>query len=162
MVAAPVQAQNNRPKDVLKEKHGAWEIRCIEGTNTCAMSQVGKTKDGKRAILITIQRISGAKTKDGKAIPAAMTTQTPLGILIPYGLRLKIDKEKVVPLPIARCIPVGCVSQAPMLNEAVGKMKKGANAVFGYFLDKEILVTVSLSGFTKAFDNLTPVPAKGR
>jgi invasion protein IalB len=161
IMAAPAHAQKTAPKDVLKEKIGDWEIRCIEGTNTCAMSQVGTTDDGKRAILVTLQRITGAKTKDGKDIPAAMTVQTPLGILIPYGLRIKIDGDKVIPLPLARCIPAGCVSQAPMLDEAVDKMKKGTKAVFGYFLQQEILVNVSLSGFTKAFDSLTPVQAKG-
>ena len=160
ILAAPADAQTNRPKDVLKKKHGDWEVRCLEGTNTCAMSQVGKTSDGKRAILITIQRISGAKTKDGKKIEAAMTSQTPLGILLPYGLRIKIDKDKVVPLPLARCLPAGCVSQAPMLGEAVTKMKKGSKAVYGFFLEKEILVNISLKGFTAAFDSLAPVPAK--
>ena len=160
VMAVPAHAQKAAPKDVLKETHGAWEIRCIEGTATCAMTQVGKTDDGKRAILVTIQRITGAKTKDGKPIPAAMTVQTPLGILLPYGLRLKIDQDKVVPLPLARCIPAGCVSQAPMLDEAVGRMKKGAKAVYGYLLQKEILVNISLSGFTKAYESLTPVPAK--
>lgn len=159
ILTAPVQAQENRPKDVLKEKHGDWEIRCIEGTDTCAMSQVGSTSDGKRAILVTIQRLTGAKTKDGKPIPAAMTSQTPLGILIPYGLRIKIDGDQVIPLPLSRCIPAGCISQAPMLAEAVTKMKKGSKAVFGYFLQQEILVNISLSGFTKAFDSLTPVAA---
>ena len=159
LVTASAQAQDNRPKDVLKEKHGDWEIRCIEGTNTCAMSQVGSTSDGKRAILVTIQRLTGAKTKDGKTIPAAMTSQTPLGILIPYGLRIKIDAVKVIPLPLSRCVPAGCVSQAPMLDEAVSKMKKGSKAVFGYFLQQEILVNISLKGFTKAYETLTPVAA---
>lgn len=160
ILAAPADAQTNRPKDVLKKKHGDWEVRCLEGTDACAMSQVGKTGDGKRAILITIQRISGAKTKDGKVIAAAMTSQTPLGILLPYGLRIKIDQDKVVPLPLARCLPAGCVSQAPMLTEAVTKMKKGSKAVYGFFLEKEILVNISLKGFTAAYDSLSPVPAK--
>ena len=121
------------------------------------MSQVGNTGDGKRALLVTIQRLSGAKTDSGVPIPGAMTVQTPLGILLPYGVRLKIDSDQVVPLPVSRCVPQGCISQAPMLDEAVGKMKKGSKAVFGFFLDKEILVNVSLRGFTKAYNNLTPV-----
>ncbi len=157
LFASPALAQAK--KDILKEKFGAWEVRCLEGTDTCAMSQVGMTADGKRALLVTIQRVTGATTKEGKAIPAAMTVQTPLGILIPYGLRIKIDNDKVIPLPLSRCIPAGCVSQAPMLDEAVTKMKKGSKAVFGYFLQKEILVNVSLSGFTKAYNSLKPVPA---
>ena len=151
------QAHAQQTKDVLRETHGDWEIRCIEGTDTCAMSQIGNTGDGKRALLVTIQRLAGAKTDTGVAIPGAMTVQTPLGILLPYGVRLKIDSDKVVPLPLSRCVPQGCISQAPMLDEAVGKMKKGSKAVFGFFLDKEILVNISLSGFTKAYNNLKPV-----
>lgn len=156
-VAGPAQAQQ---KDVLKDTHGDWEIRCIEGTETCAMSQIGSTSDGKKALLVTIQRVAGAKTDDGAAIPAAMTVQAPLGILIPYGIRIKIDNDKVVPLPLSRCIPGGCVSQAPMLDEAVSKMKKGAKAVFGFFLQNEVLVDISLKGFTKAYDSLKPVSAQ--
>ena len=124
------------------------------------MSQIGKTDDGKRALLVTVQRVSGLNAENGTAVPAAMTVQTPLGILLPYGLRVKIDNDQVVPLPVQRCIPAGCVSQAPMLDEAVSKMKAGAKAVFGFFLDKEILVTVSLRGFTKGFNSLKPVPSQ--
>lgn len=160
LAVTPVAAQNAAPKDTLKATHGSWEVRCLSGTDTCAMSQVGKTDDGKRAILVTIQRVSGAKTQDGKPIPAAMTVQTPLGVLLPYGLRLKIDGDKVIPLPVTRCIQAGCVSQAPMLAEAVTKMKRGSKAVFGYFLQNETLVNVSLNGFTAAYDSLTPVTAK--
>ena len=155
-LAAPALAQT---EDELKATHGDWEIRCLKGTEACAMSQVGKTEDGKRALLVTIQRVTGASTNDGKAIPAAMTVQTPLGILIPYGLRIKIDDDKVIPLPLSRCIPAGCVSQAPMLDEAVGKMKAGSKAVFGFYLENEILVNVSLKGFTAAYNALTPVAA---
>ena len=36
----------------------------------------------------------------------------------------------------------------------------GKVAVFGFFLDKEILVDVSLKGFTKAYNSLKPVAAK--
>lgn len=160
LAATGAAAQSGGAKDTLKATHGSWEVRCITGTETCAMSQVGTTGDGKRAILITIQRVSGANTKDGKPIPAAMTVQTPLGVLIPYGLRLKIDGNQVVPLPLTRCIQAGCVSQAPMLGEAVNQMKKGSKAVFGYFLQNETLVNVSLSGFTAAYDALTPVAAQ--
>lgn len=152
--AAPALAQSN---DVLKETHGDWEIRCIQGSNTCIMAQVGNTPDGKAALRVTVQRLKGASAENGTPVPAAMTVQAPLGILLPYGLRLKIDADKVVPLPVTRCLPAGCISQAPMLDEAVNKMKKGSKAVFGFFADKEVLVNVSLRGFTKAYGSLTPV-----
>lgn len=157
---ATVPQADAQSKDVLRDTHGDWEIRCIEGTETCAMSQVGNTGDGKRALLVTIQRIKGATAENGASVPAAITVQTPLGILIPYGVRVKIDSDQVVPLPLSRCVPAGCISQAPMLDEAVNKMKAGSTAVFGFFLDKEILVNVSLRGFTKAFNSLTPVAGR--
>ncbi|MEM9138823.1 MAG: invasion associated locus B family protein [Pseudomonadota bacterium] len=160
--AATAHAQQ-APNEELRATHGDWEIRCISGSDTCAMSQVGKTSGGERALLVSIQRVSGpnARTQDGKPIQAAMTVQAPLGILIPYGVRIKIDGDKVIPLPLSRCIPAGCVSQAPMLDEAVAKMKKGSKAVYGVFLDKEVLVDISLRGFTKAYNNLKPVRAAG-
>lgn len=160
LVVAMPQASAQQSKDVLRDTFGDWEIRCIEGTDTCAMSQIGNTGDGKRALLVTIQRLKGAKAENGASIPAAITVQTPLGILIPYGVRIKIDSDQVVPLPLSRCVPAGCISQAPMLDEAVSKMKSGSTAVFGFFLDKEILVNVSLSGFTKAFNSLKPVQGR--
>ncbi len=143
--------------DELRATHGAWEVRCVKGTDTCAMSQVGNTKEGERALLVSIQRVAGAKTDDGTPVQAIMTVQAPLGILLPYGVRIKIDADKVIPLPLSRCIPAGCVSQAPMLNEAVANMKKGSKAVYGIFLEREVLVDISLSGFTKAFNNLKPI-----
>lgn len=161
LIVQTTGASAQQAKDVLRDTFGDWEIRCIEGTETCAMSQVGNTSDGKRALLVTIQRLRGARAEDGTNVPAAITVQTPLGILIPYGVRIKIDSDQVVPLPLSRCVPAGCISQAPMLDEAVSKMKAGSTAVFGFFLDKEILVNVSLRGFTKAFNNLTPVAGRG-
>ncbi len=159
-LASPAYAQS-QSNDELRATHGDWEIRCIKGTETCAMSQVGKTADGKRALLVTIQRLKGAKSDNGTAIPAAITVQTPLRILIPYGVRVKIDNDQVVPLPLSRCIPAGCISQAPMLDEAVSKMKAGSKAVFGFYLQNEVLVNVSLRGYTKAFNSLTPVTPNG-
>lgn len=163
LFAASAANAQQAPNEELRATHGDWEIRCISGSDTCAMSQVGKTSDGQRALLVSIQRVTGpnAKTQDGKPIQAAMTVQVPLGILIPYGVRIKIDADQVIPLPLSRCIPAGCVSQAPMLPEAVSKMKKGSKAVYGVFLDKEVLVDISLRGFTKAYDNLKPVRAAG-
>lgn len=149
---AAAQAQ-----DVLKATHGDWEVRCIEGTNTCAMSQIGNTADGKRALLVTIQRVSGLRGENGANIPAVMTVQIPLGILLPYGVRLKIDNDQVVPVLLSRCLPQGCVSQTRMLDEAVSKMKAGSTAVFGFFLENEVLVNVSLRGFTKAYNSLSPI-----
>jgi invasion protein IalB len=149
----PQQAQ---PERVLKATHGAWEVQCLKDTDTCVMQQVGKTADGKRAMLVLIERLAGV-TAEGKSVPAAITVHTPLGVLIPYGVRVKIDQGDVHPVPLMRCLADSCMARAPMQEKDIQMFKKGTSAKFGFFLTDEVLVDVSLNGFTAAFDSLKPV-----
>lgn len=158
-VASAAVAQQAAQKQVLKATHGAWEIHCLEGTETCAMQQVGKTAEGKRALLVTVQRLSGV-TADDKPVPAALTVNTPLGVLIPYGVRAKVDDGDVVPVPLLRCLNDNCAARAPLAEEAVDRLKKGSKATFGFFLQDEVLVDISLNGFTAAYSDLKPVAAQ--
>lgn len=152
------QAQQEAPEQVLTATHGAWEIHCLEGTETCAMQQIGNTADGQRALLVTLQRLSGV-TAEGRNVPAALTVNTPLGVLIPYAVRVRVDDGNVAPVPFLRCLQDNCVARAPLAEEAVADFKKGSKATFGFFLQEEILVEISLSGFTAAYDALKPVQA---
>jgi invasion protein IalB len=152
------QAQQEAPEQVLTATHGAWEIHCLKGTETCAMQQVGNTADGKRALLVTIQRLAGV-TAEGRNVPAAITVNTPLGVLIPYAVRVRVDDGNVAPVPLLRCLPDNCAARAPLAEEAVADFKKGSTATFGFFLQEEVLVEISLNGFTAAYDALKPVQA---
>jgi invasion protein IalB len=152
------QAQQQQPNQVLKETHGAWEIHCLEGTETCAMQQVGNTADGQRALLVTVQRLAGV-TAEGRPVPAALTVNTPVGVLIPYGVRVRVDEGNVAPVPLLRCLPDNCAARAPLADEAIAEFKKGSVATFGFFLQDEVLVKVSLNGFTAAYDSMKPVQA---
>ncbi len=156
--AGAAEAQQQQPKQVLKTTHGSWEIHCIEGTETCAMQQVGNTSDGKRALLVTLQRLEGV-TAEGKPVPAALTVNTPVGVLIPYGVRVRVDEGNVAPVPMLRCLPDTCAARAPLAEQAIDEFKKGSAATFGYFLQEEVLVSVSLNGFTAAYNELKPVEA---
>ena len=156
---AQIQAPEAAQKQVLTATHGAWEIHCLEGTETCAMQQVGNTAEGQRALLVTVQRLAGV-TAEGKAVPAALTVNTPVGVLIPYGVRVKVDEGNVAPVPLLRCLPDTCAARAPLADEAISKLKKGSKATFGFFLQEEVLIDVSLSGFTAAYDALKPVQAE--
>jgi invasion protein IalB len=121
------------------------------------MQQVGNV-DGKRALLVTIQRLAGV-TAEGRPVPAAITVNTPVGVLIPYGVRVRVDEGNVAPVQLLRCLPDSCAARAPLAEEAVTEFKKGSTATFGFFLGEEVLVQVSLNGFTAAYDALTPVQA---
>ena len=156
---ASEQAQRQAPKQVLKETHGDWEIHCLEGTETCAMQQVGDTADGRRALLVTVQRLAGV-TAEGRPIPAALTVNTPVGVLIPYGVRVRVDDGNMASVPLLRCLPDSCTARAPLADEGVAEFKKGQVANFAFFLQEEVLVEISLNGFTAAYEALTPVQAQ--
>lgn len=156
--AAPALAQQEAPQQVVTATHGVWEIHCIEGTENCAMQTVGNTADGKRALLVTVQRLAGV-TAEGRDVPAALTVNTPLGVLIPYGVRVKVDEGNVAPVPLLRCLSDNCAARAPLAEEAISQLKRGSTATFGFFLQEEVLVPVSLNGFTAAYESLKPVQA---
>ncbi len=149
-------AQQQAPEQELRTTHGDWEIHCVKGTDNCAMQQIGETAEGQRALLITIQRLAGVKA-EGQDVPAAITVNTPIGILIPYGVRVRIDEGNVAPVPLLRCLPESCAARAPLAQQAVDMFKKGAKATVGFFLQNEVLVDVSLNGFTAAYNDLKPV-----
>jgi invasion protein IalB len=155
----PQAQMAEQPQQVLKATHGAWEIHCIEGTETCAMQQVGETSNGQRALLVTVQRLAGV-TAEGKPVPAALTVNVPVGVLIPYGVRVRVDQGEVAPVPLLRCLPESCAARAPLAEDAVDQFKRGSNATFGFFLQQEVLVEVSLNGFTAAYNELVPMQAQ--
>ena len=156
---APAPGVQAQPQDVLKATHGDWEIRCIQGTEVCAMQQIGKTAEGQRALQVTVERLAGV-TSEGQPVPAALTVRTPLGVLIPYMVRLKVDDGNVEQIPLLRCLPDSCVARAPMMEQQVQQLKRGASATFGFFLTDEVLVDVSLNGFTAAYNELEPIEAQ--
>ncbi len=160
-VGAASAQQQQAPEQELRATHGSWEIHCIKGTDTCAMQQVGKTSDGQRALLVTIQRLAGV-TAEGQNVPAAITVNTPLGVLIPYGVRVRIDEGNVAPVPMLRCVPESCAARAPLAEQAVDMFKKGSKATVGFFLQNEVLVDLSLNGFTAAYNDLKPVQAQSQ
>jgi invasion protein IalB len=158
VAAGSAQAQQEGPRQELRATHGAWEIHCLEGTDTCIMQQTGNTADGQRALLVTVQRLAGV-TAEGRPVPATLTVNTPVGVLIPYGVRVQVDGGNVAPVPLLRCLSDACAARAPLAEEAVDQFKGGSTAIFGFFLQEEVLVDISLNGFTAAYDALTPVQA---
>ena len=80
----------------------------------------------------------------------------PLGILLPRGLELKVDDEKIGRMEFVRCLPNGCVAEVGMQDPLIEKMKKGQNATFSLFETPEegIGVPVPLAGFKEIYEKL--------
>ena len=149
-------AQEQAPGEVVAT-HGAWDVRCAEaGQKICVMSQTGKDGSGNQVLEMQLRKLEGATAPDGTPVPAAMQIVTPLGVLLPAGVRIKIDAKQERAAPYQVCTPEGCVIRQPLSADFLAELKAGANATVTVVAvpQQQVTATVSLMGFTKAFSAL--------
>lgn len=139
----------------VKEVHGDWEIRCETPTGAkaeqCALIQFVVADDRPNVGLTVIV----LKTADKKA--RVLRVLAPLGVLLPSGLGLRIDKENLGNAPFVRCVAEGgCVAEIVMDDRLVNLFKKGNLATFVIFQTPEegIGIPIELKGFTAGFNAL--------
>lgn len=134
--------------------HGDWTLRCetppgAQGTQ-CALMQYVAAEDRPNVGLSVIV----LKTADGKA--KLLRIITPLGVLLPSGLGLKIDNEDVGRAGFVRCVAEGCLAEVIMEDQLLNKLRRGQQATFIVFETPEagIGIPISLSGFSAGYDAL--------
>lgn len=158
--SVPAFAQNQQsegPAETVKATHGDWEVVCLtQKPEECRMRQIGTLADGKRVMVVHIGKLKDAKTPDGQAIPAAIRITTPLGTLLREGLRLQIDSGQETTGAFNICIPSGCIVSEPISDQFLSQLKAGnvAKMSFNVLQQGAINVSISLKGFTKAYDSL--------
>ena len=107
MASTPASAQG-----AVKSVHGDWQIRCDNPPGAqgeqCALIQSVTAEDRPNVGLTVIV----LKTADQKS--RLMRVLAPLGVLLPSGLGLKIDKTDVGRAGFVRCLPNGCVAEVVM------------------------------------------------
>jgi invasion protein IalB len=138
----------------VKSVHGDWQLRCdtppgAQGEQ-CALIQSVTAEDRPNVGLTVIV----LRTADQKS--RLMRVLAPLGVLLPSGLGLKIDKTDIGRAGFVRCLPNGCVAEVVMSDELITQLRNGTSATFVIFQTPEegIGVPVSLKGFGEGFDKL--------
>jgi invasion protein IalB len=73
---------------------------------------------------------------------------TPLGVLLPSGLGLKLDNQDVGRAGFVRCLPNGCVAEVVMDDKLLGQLRTAKTATFIIFETPEegIGFPLSLNG----------------
>lgn len=152
---APALAQDQN--STLKATHGAWEVRCsTQNAEACGLLQVGKNAEGQPVLQVTVRKTPGLKGPENVAIDAFIEIVAPIGVLLPAGVGIKIDGRDIGRGIFQVCNPQACLVSEPVQNDFIEQMKKGSNAVMrimnasGSATD----ITISLSGFTKAYNSL--------
>ncbi|MEJ0075162.1 MAG: invasion associated locus B family protein [Alphaproteobacteria bacterium] len=149
MTGSPASAQGT-----VKSVYGDWQIRCdtppgAQGEQ-CALIQSVTAEDRPNVGLTVIV----LKTADQKS--RLMRVLAPLGVLLPSGLGLKIDKTDVGRAGFVRCLPNGCVAEVQMDENLLKQLRTGQQATYIIFQTPEegIGIPMSLKGFGEGFDKL--------
>lgn len=155
------QAPQGTSADATSVIHGDWDLQCAkEGPEPrpCRMYQLMKDQNGQPLSEVTLFKLP---TPDGTAVAGA-TIIVPLETLLPAQLTLTVDGQNAQRYPFAFCNQVGCISRIGLTEEDVTALKAGTQAsiviVPAAAPDQIVSVTMSLNGFTTAYDKAVPVP----
>lgn len=167
LAAAPVLAQDATTADEnfptsealsdeangVVARHGDWQIRCAADGANCRMFQAGFDEEGNEIANISLQPLP-----EGSAAQLGASVVTPLLTLLPRGVTMGVDDGVPAAYPYSWCDRAGCYARFGMTTSQVDAMKAGNSAYLSLFAitdqNKEIRATVSLVGFTDAFDDL--------
>jgi invasion protein IalB len=152
LVATGVAAEGN----ALKSVHDDWQVRCDTSSGAqgeqCALTQSVIAED-KTDVWLRVTVLRTAKS-------SLMRVVAPLGVLLPSGLRLKIDQVEVGRAGFVRCLPNGCAAEVVMHDNLLKQLRNGQTATFIIFQSPEegIGFPINLKGFGEGFDSLPTVP----
>lgn len=139
---------------VAKAKHGNWETRCETppGASAEQCAVVQSVIDAERPNITLV--VIALKTADRKS--RLLRVITPLGVLLPTGLALRVDKEDLGRMNFVRCLPNGCVAEVFLDDKLLAKLESGQEATFVLFETPEegVGVPTPLAGFKDGFEAL--------
>jgi invasion protein IalB len=145
--AAPPAAQNGQPQLM----YSPWMKVCGKGQDTnnkkvCVVTKDGRLENGMPVAIVQLFEPEGQ--------PKMLRVTVPLGMQLQHGTRLIIDQDAPVNEPYKICFPVGCMSDYPVSDDMIKKMKKGQTLTVQAInmRGQPISLPLPLSDFAKAFD----------
>ncbi len=139
-----------------KAEFGDWLIQCIkteDGNDPCNMFQLMRDSDNNPVAEITMQPLPTS----GKAVAGANIV-TPLETLLTAQISVTVDKGKAKRYPFAFCTRQGCISRIGLTADDLASYKRGNVAkvvmVPAGAPDRPVELSMSLAGFTAAYDSL--------
>ena len=138
----------------VKAQHGDWQIVCRPPppgakNETCALVQSVAAEDRNNVgLTVYFQRFSNGQQ--------VLRVFSPLGVLLPPGLGLKVDDKDVGSAPFLRCHNFACYAQVVADATLIDRLSKGKSAVFIIYQTEEagIGIPVSLNGFAEGLKGL--------
>jgi invasion protein IalB len=137
----------------VSAEFGDWLLRCVvSGTedDPCQLYQLLSDQEDN-----PVAEISVFPLPDGQQAEAGVTLITPLETLLSENVTLRVDAGEAKRYPFTFCTAVGCVARIGLLPDEVNAFRRGNMArvriVPAAAPDQEVLLEISLRGFTAGF-----------
>jgi invasion protein IalB len=144
---APQAAQNNQAQLM----YSPWMKVCGKGKDTsgkkvCVVTKDGRLENGMPVAIVQLFEPEGQ--------PKILRVTVPLGMQLQHGTRVIIDQGQPVNEPYKICFPVGCMSDYPVTDDMIKKMKKGKQITVQAInmQGNPISLPLPLNDFAKAYD----------
>ena len=143
----------------LAGNKGDWNVRCVTANpgeiDKCEIQQLLFLNENS-----PIADISIFKLPEGERAVAAANVMVPLETLLTKKFRFAFSEEAVKEFPYSFCNQNGCLVRMGLLEEDIEAMKKGSSSELSITHisspDASINLSLSLNGFTAAFDIIRP------
>ena len=147
--AAPEQQQQAAVPPQLM--YSPWLKVCGKGPETnnkqvCVLTKDGRLENGMPVAIVQLFE------PEGEAKVLRVTV--PLGMQLQHGTRMMIDQGPPTQEPYKICFPVGCMSDYPVSDDMIAKMKKGQTITLQAInmQGTPISLPLPLNDFAKAYD----------
>jgi invasion protein IalB len=150
--AAPAPPQQQAGAEQQPQlMYSPWLKVCGKGPETnnkqvCVLTKDGRLENGMPVAIVQLFE------PEGEAKVLRVTV--PLGMQLQHGTRMIIDQDQPAQQPYKICFPVGCMSDYPVTDDMIAKMKKGQTITLQAInmQGTPISLPLPLNDFAKAYD----------
>jgi len=151
-----MMSEPQKTEPYIKEKFENWTLKCIKPVNSVERCEANQIIFNQKKQ--PVAEISIIKLPKGQVAAAAATIIVPLETILSEGLVLAIQELEPKKYQFKFCNSLGCYSQIGLTDNEVDALKRKEKA--SIFLkhissgDQQIVIPMSLDGFTKTFSNV--------
>ncbi len=131
-----------------------WQVICKKGKSRCHMVAELKTTKNIVASIFTLERMQPAGSNRVQTIAVL---RLPLGLHIPSGVNIRVDKKLAFKANLIDCNKRGCRAVFTATDKILTALLKGSQAAV-IIVDsksrKTVALTHSLTGFAKTWEQL--------
>jgi invasion protein IalB len=134
------------------QKFGAWALRCdgasSPGAQQCGLMQNVSSEESPNVNVVIVIRKSPA-LKNG-----VFQVIAPSGVLLPEGVKVKIDQSDIGQIPFIKCFPFGCIAEGAVDDSLIEKLKGGRIGVVTIYMSpgEGLRHLFKLDGFSDGYN----------